>query len=315
MKNFILQIVRATVTALALILFGLTQSVAQTLFVSGGLGEIYQVSSGGVVSPFVGITNTVGLAFDSGGLLTAGVNNGAIQKSTATGNVTVFVPRGAGLDNVRGIAFDTSGNLYVANDNEFGGMGGISKVSPSGTVSSFGSPLSTLYGLTIDGSGNLYTANVSSGVIYKLNPAGVVTTFATVTGGPIDLAVASNGDVFTANYGNGTISRISPAGNVSSFVSVGLGSPYGITFDIFGNLLVGDFGTGSINKITPEGMVSVFATGLPAGIKSMVFAPSAIPEPSTYAAISGGVALVGAMVWRRRRSAPRAFAGKKWADE
>lgn len=46
-----------------------------------------------------------------------------------------------------------------------------------------------------------------------------------------------------------------------------------------------------------SGVFQSFATGTPTSVTV-----SAIPEPSTYAAIFGGVALAGAAFWRRRRS-------------
>ncbi len=53
---------------------------------------------------------------------------------TATGGgsaVTTYVPASAGLYDPTGLAFDSSGNLYVANYNS----NTVSEVTPSGTVS------------------------------------------------------------------------------------------------------------------------------------------------------------------------------------
>jgi hypothetical protein len=47
---------------------------------------------------------------------------------------------------------------------------------------------------------------------------------------------------------------------------------------------------------------AMFGTSLSSGFVAMDnFTVSAIPEPSTYAAMAGAVALVGATVWRRRQ--------------
>ena len=61
------------------------------------------------------------------------------------------------LDGPEGLAFDTTSNLYVANDGNF-----IEKFSPSGVnLGSFGdsSYLNGPVGIAFDSAGNLYAAN------------------------------------------------------------------------------------------------------------------------------------------------------------
>ena len=75
-----------------------------------------------------------------------------------------------------------------------------------------------------------------------------------------------------------------------------LNSPYGLAFDGGGNLFVTNYGSGTIGKFTSGGVGSAFASGLN-GPTSITI--SAIPEPSTYAALCG-LAVLGLAVWRRR---------------
>ena len=62
----------------------------------------------------------------------------------------------SGLTAPVGIAFDTSGNLYVANINN----NTISKVASDGNVSEFAFGLTGPYGLAFDTSDNLYITNI-----------------------------------------------------------------------------------------------------------------------------------------------------------
>jgi hypothetical protein len=75
-----------------------------------------------------------------------GFPTGAIKK-LSPGGVTTFV---SGLEEAEGLAFDTSGNLYVALQQ----IPQIDKIAPNGTVSVFATGLTGfMAGLAFDGSG------------------------------------------------------------------------------------------------------------------------------------------------------------------
>lgn len=143
-----------------------------------------------------------------------------------------------------GIAVDTNGNLYVADNYE----NTIRKVSPAGTnwivTTIAGTTGSTGYtdgtngaarfnepvGITIDGTGNLYVADYGNDTIREMTPSGtnwVVTTIAGTAGigGPADgtngdaqfyypsgIAADTNGILYVADYQNSTIRKITPSG-------------------------------------------------------------------------------------------------------
>ncbi len=77
---------------------------------------------------------------------------------------------GSGPD---GLAFDKSGNLYVANffDNT------VDKITPGGVVSTFiNTGLNGPKGLAFDSSGNLFVANFNIGEIAEYNSSGALIT-------------------------------------------------------------------------------------------------------------------------------------------
>ena len=83
-------------------------------------------------------------------------------------------------------------------------------------------------GLAFDSSGNLYVANHSNDTISKVTPSGSVSTFASVgLSGPDGLAFDASGNLYVANYSNDTVSKMTPSGSVSTFVSEGLSDPMG----------------------------------------------------------------------------------------
>jgi hypothetical protein len=173
-------------------------------------------------------------------------------------------PFASGFDSPQGLAFDTAGNLYVANYNS----GTVSKVTPTGTVSTFASGLGHPDGgLAFDAAGNLYVADFGNNLIRKVTPAGVVSTFVFNINNPAALAFDAAGNLYVANLGNTgqpqTVSKVTPAGVVSIFAS-GFLYPTGLAFDSAGNLYVAnenDANVEVVNEVTPAGVVSTFASG------------------------------------------------------
>jgi sugar lactone lactonase YvrE len=72
-----------------------------------------------------------------------------------------------------GLAFDSSGNLYVGNNTHANNPGGYaSMVTPAGVVSTFATGFNSPEGLTFDRSGNLYVAEYYTGTISMVGPGG-----------------------------------------------------------------------------------------------------------------------------------------------
>src|SRR5882724_10804524 len=87
--------------------------------------------------------------------------------------VTAQRPADPGPSSPMGLAFDRSGNLFVADVER----GSIFKLTPNGTKSTFASGLSVLSGLAFDGAGNLFVSERDSSRILKFAPDGTKSTF------------------------------------------------------------------------------------------------------------------------------------------
>ena len=189
----------------------------------------------------------------------------------------------AGLSRPRGVAFDHSGNLFVAT-NTFDSVSGtlqlsIVKITPGGVQSTFATLSGNLkgQGVRFDGAGNLFVVandlndpNLAS-TIYKFTPGGVQSTFGSVPGQGFGLAFDSAGNLFvTVNYAvdPSELWKFAPDGTSSVFVTAtDAVSAWGdLAFDRFGNLFMStDYAPPTPSKIlkfTPDGEESDFATDL-----------------------------------------------------
>ncbi len=103
------------------------------------------------------------------------------------------------------MVIDTDGNLYTANI--YGNN--VTKITPDGTSTTFGTTGSYPYSITIDSSGNIYTANYSSQNVTKVTPDGTSRIIGRTNGNPRSIAIDSSGNIYTADYYN-TVSKITP---------------------------------------------------------------------------------------------------------
>jgi sugar lactone lactonase YvrE len=180
-----------------------------------------------------------------------------IYELTPSGAKSTFA---SGLHNVAGLAFDSSNNLFVA-DNDGNISGNIYKFTPNGASSTFASGTTGANGLAFDTAGNLFVGNYGNGTIYKYTPGGVPSTFATGLGnGPVGLAFDNAGNLFVSDAGSGDIYEYTPGG-VQSIFATNLFEAGGLAFNSAGNLFAGD-GSGHIYEYTPAGVRSVFASGM-----------------------------------------------------
>ena len=156
------------------------------------------------------------------------------------------------------MAFDGSGNLYVANGNaatvsEFA----PGSINPSAMLSGLDQPTA----LAFDHSGNLYVANFSGNTVSEFAP-GSTTPTAILAGVdyPIALALDSTGNLYVANAFGNTVSEFAPGSTTLNASLYGVYDPIALALDSTGNLYVAnlgetvsEFAPGSIN---PSAMLS-----------------------------------------------------------
>jgi DNA-binding beta-propeller fold protein YncE len=113
-------------------------------------------------------------------------NNTITQIDSATQAASSYAS--AGLSNPQGMAFDSAGNLYVANAD----ANTIERFTPGGASTVFATGLSHPIGLAFDTAGNLYVVNGFNNTIERFTSGGVGSLFATLSGGPEYLTIQTS---------------------------------------------------------------------------------------------------------------------------
>jgi uncharacterized protein (TIGR03437 family) len=198
------------------------------------------------------------------------------------------------LDNPLGIALDSNGNLYIADQvnhrvREVTG-GTISTVAGDGTEGYYGdaaaatsAELDLPSGVVVDSKGNIYIADTNNCVIRKVS-GGTITTYVgsdtnylvNCGGGgdhglainaqldhPIGLALDAAGDLYIADTNNDRIRIVNAVtGNITS-LSTGsyiLNSPKGVAVDAAGNVYIADTNNSRILKVAPSNSITITTT-------------------------------------------------------
>jgi streptogramin lyase len=275
--------------------------------------EIRKITPSGVVTTLAGSAGREGSSdgtgsaarFDwpaavtvdsAGNVYVADLANDEIRKITPSGVVTTLAGsagRQGSSDGTgsaarfctpMGVAVDSAGNVYVADDNN----DEIRKVTPSGVVTTLAGSAgqqglrdgtgsaARFYdpaGVTVDSAGNVYVADWGSCEIRKITPSGVVTTLASGAAGfnrPSGVAVDSAGNLYVGDSGNNEVREITPSGVVTTLAGTagqsgarnGIASaatfsnPAGVVVDSAGNVYVADDNNDEIREISGLGLVS-----------------------------------------------------------
>ena len=192
------------------------------------------------------LKNPSGVAVDrSGNIYIADCGNHRIRKVDSSGTITTIAGGGSSLGDdgpatsarlncPSGVALDSSGNLYIADQSN----NRIRKVDSSGTITTIAGGGSSLgddgpavdaqlnipYRVALDGSGNIYVADYSNNRIRKVDSSGTITTVVgTGTAGfagdggraaqaqlnfPIGVALDGSGNIYIADSLNHRIRRL-----------------------------------------------------------------------------------------------------------
>jgi sugar lactone lactonase YvrE len=242
---------------------GTIATVAGTPYV----GSIYNTRYGGDggLAIYAYLDNPTAMALDAANnLYIADYSNNLVRKVDAiTGIISTFagVPYHGGhntdsgvatdtwLNNPAALAFDTAGNLYIADT----GNNLVRKVDPSGAMTTVaghygyysttadGQPatsqvLNRPEGVAVDTAGNLYIADTSANVVRKVDTSGNMFRF------------AGGSSSYVVNYGDG-----GPA------ISATLNLPQQMAFDLAGDLFIAGPGESSVRKVDPIGIITTVA--------------------------------------------------------
>jgi uncharacterized repeat protein (TIGR03803 family) len=211
------------------------------------------------------LPSTASVSFLSGVPVPAGPlglafdSSGNLYVANYSGNtVTKFAPGATFFTGILGatgpvpLAFDNSGNLYVGNWTG----NTVYEYSPSGTLLNILTGLSNPRGLIFDSSGNLYVANQGSNTVSVFSPGGAPLRTLTAQAGPYTMAFDSSGNLYVANSGTTTVSKFAPGATAPSATLGGLNTPDALAFDSSGNLYVGNQSGTTVGEFASSALAS-----------------------------------------------------------
>ena len=177
---------------------------------------------------------------------------------------------GIKLDNPLGMAFDASGNLYIAEN----AQGNILKVTnPGNRASSFTyqfiTGLTDPVALAFSGAGDLYVLTSADGTIRRYNSDGVfISTITTALVAPTALTVLPSGNLIVSEIG-GSVKQVTQAG-VVTVLNNGFVNPTGLTLLSSNRVAVADGGDNSIKvlNLTNTANLTLLAGGNGAGFSN-----------------------------------------------
>ena len=215
--------------------YGVAFDATGNLYIADSANErIRKVGTNGIITTVAGNGYGAGLGYGSGGY--SGDGGAATNAS---------------LDNPLGVAFDASGNLFIADTytnriRRVDSNGIITTVAGNGSFGYSGdggaatnASMSYPSGVAFDASRNMYIADLQNNRIRKVDTNGIITT------------VAGNG--YNAPYNGGYSGDGGAATNAELFY------PSGVAVDATGNLFIADFWNSRIRKVDTNGIITTVA--------------------------------------------------------
>ncbi len=190
-----------------------------------------------------------------------------------------------------GLAVDTLGNVYIANESN----ARVTKVTPAGTPDFYGDVLpGSPADMAIDSSGTLYVSSDSgSNTTYTKYIPGSPPTQVTLPdvspqpSNPTKIAIDPSGFLYTIKSGQDEIWKINPVTGAQSVFGASAAGAHDIAVDGFGNVYV--VNTNSVTKLDPSGAALWTVSGV-TGAKGIAVTPSGmayvIISPSSITRIS-----------------------------
>ena len=226
-----------------------------------------------------------GVAIDNSGYIYVARSNYTINRLTPSGAYSnIFIQSTYGsadgqFEQITGIAFDSSGNMYVTDSNteylqKFDSSGNF--ITKWGGQGSGDTQFQQPTDLTISKSnGNVYVLDRNTGNgVREFSPSGVfITRWGSLGSGngqflyPSGITTDSLGNVYVADNGNNRVQKFDSSGTyITQWGSYGSGNgqfsgPFGITTDSLGNVYVSDYNNSRIEKFDSSGNYITQITG------------------------------------------------------
>jgi len=304
MKKIHSLLLPAVVAGVASILASGIACADNVFVVNNGDNTVSEISNG-VTTTFIAsdLSSPTGIAISGNNVFVAnnGNNAGFISEfSLSTGAFEATYS--TGQNGPRGIAFDSFGNLFVANENN----GVVTEIptggGPATTVVDGSNSPGTAFatGLAFDSVGNLYVASAINDTVTKVtfSSPGVVnsgTTFVSGLNFPAGIAFDSAGNLLVVNQNTSQILKFGPTGTpLGAVITDGnsLDIPEAVTVDSLGNLWVTDYGSGAVKEYDSLGNLLNTFTGNGIMGPCYITTELAVPEPSAYALLTAGLGLL-----------------------
>jgi len=304
-------------------------AVVATVTTLAGNGTAGNVNGTGQAAEF---NNPQGVSVDAqGNVYVSDSYNSVIREITPGGTVTTLAGNGtngyidgpaanAEFYGPQGSAFDSQGNLYVADY----GNSVIRKITPAGVVSTYAgngtagyldttlttaAEFSSPSSLAIDTKGNMFIADPGNNLVRKISYTGVVTTLAGIptnpsagyvdaTGAlaafstPNSIIVDASGNLYVADVGNFALRKVAPGGIVTTLIGgpsqpTVLNLPSNLAIDKTGNIYIVDEG-GRVLEYTTNNILYVLAGSETAGFTNGTGASAQFNKPQGIAVDANG---------------------------
>jgi hypothetical protein len=169
-----------------------------------------------------GLTGPSESTIDSdGNLYIANVSSPDILRLSKDGQVSVFVTGQGILNEIKGLAFDSQGDLFIASNGIYKFDVNSSTLTLLSHVTSANPLFNVIEDIEFDHDGNFYAAsgrNIQGlGAIVKFDPQGNASVFATGLQNPRDLAVDNLGHLYVANMVGEVVNRLTCQADLSSY--------------------------------------------------------------------------------------------------
>ena len=227
------------------------------------------------------VFSPTGLVVDSAGnVYISDAQNQVVRKVDTSGTITTIAGNGtpgylgdgqparqAELQFPAGIALDSAGNLYIADQSN----NRVRKVDTAGIITTFAGNGNVVYSgdgvqanttvvhepgnVAVDSAGNVYISETSDDRVRKVDPTGIISTFAGLT-------------KKTAGF----------SGDNGPATAATLKGPRGLVADHFGNVYIADGQNSRVRKVDAAGIITTFA-----GIDGTASTPIGDGGPATSA--------------------------------